>query len=224
MWVLDARANAEKITYPVVWEEEKIASNVINYNINKEVTIDTSSVFNANNDTTTGMATVIPWINAPKLIQTTSIYSNVEAPSWWVTITWVADLDYPNNTETSIRNWTLSDQYGNIPFKNKTDWSSNLRNGFLIPVEWRYNLYIAYPQASSSHYFVTKLFLVKWWYWNDVLIVNHTWPSSNTQEYETIKYNFAAWDVIMWYVELHYHWSASYFWTNRSVVIQITKL
>ena len=71
--VLEARENAEKVWYPIVWETEKDASNVVDYNIHEEITKDASSVINANNDTTTGMATVIPWINAPKLIASTSI-------------------------------------------------------------------------------------------------------------------------------------------------------
>jgi hypothetical protein len=33
---------------------------VVDYDIHDEITKDTSSVINANNDTTTGMATVIP--------------------------------------------------------------------------------------------------------------------------------------------------------------------
>lgn len=73
MWVLDARYKAEKVWYAIIWEEAKENSNVIDYNIQEEITKDKSAVFNANNDTTTGMATVIPWVNAPKLIAQTSI-------------------------------------------------------------------------------------------------------------------------------------------------------
>ena len=72
--VLEEREGAEVINYPVIWEEVEDPSNVIDYNIREEQTIDTNSVINANNQTTTGMATVIPWVNAPKLIASTSIY------------------------------------------------------------------------------------------------------------------------------------------------------
>ena len=68
MWVLEARKDAEVVWYSIVWEEKKDASNVIDYDIHDELTLDNSSVFNANNDTTTGMANVIPWVNSPKLI------------------------------------------------------------------------------------------------------------------------------------------------------------
>ena len=76
MWVLEARKDAEVIWYSIVWEESKEASNVIDYNINSEQTKDIASEINANNQTTTGMANVIPWINAPKLLADTSII-------WW---------------------------------------------------------------------------------------------------------------------------------------------
>lgn len=68
---------AEEVWYWIIWEEKKDPSNVIDYNINSEQTKDTSAIINANNQTTTGMAWVIPWINAPKLIAETSII-------WWV--------------------------------------------------------------------------------------------------------------------------------------------
>lgn len=63
----------EEIDYAIVWEEEKEASNVIDYNIREEQTKDTFAEENANNQTTTGMATVIPWVNAPKLVWETSV-------------------------------------------------------------------------------------------------------------------------------------------------------
>jgi hypothetical protein len=77
--VLEARENAKSVWFPIVWENEKDASNVINYNINEEITKDKTAVINANNDTTTGMAWVVPWINSPKLIAKTSILWDL----WW---------------------------------------------------------------------------------------------------------------------------------------------
>ena len=49
MWVLEPRENAEKVGYPIVWEEIKEASNVIDYQINEEITKDASWVINTNN-------------------------------------------------------------------------------------------------------------------------------------------------------------------------------
>ena len=81
--VLEARKDAETIWYNILWEEAKSASNVVDYNLNQEITKDTSAASNANNDTTTGMANVIPWINAPKLVYSTSI---VWYPQYPVTV------------------------------------------------------------------------------------------------------------------------------------------
>lgn len=86
--VVEARKDAETVWYNIVWEEVKDASNVVDYDIHSEVTVDTSSVLNANNDTTTGMATVIPWVNAPKLIAETSIVGEVW---WWAKIVEISD-------------------------------------------------------------------------------------------------------------------------------------
>lgn len=90
---LEAWYKAEKVEFPEVWEAPKESSDVIDYNINEEITKDASAAFNANNDTTTGMATVIPWINAPKLLAETSII-------WWLGKNIVEISDY-----TSVSEW-----------------------------------------------------------------------------------------------------------------------
>lgn len=103
MWVLEAWQDAEKVWYPVVWEEKKDPSNVVDYDIHEEITKDASNVINANNDTTTGMATVIPWINAPKLKEETSIYW-----WWWVKIVEISDytsVDERQPIVNSILSW-----------------------------------------------------------------------------------------------------------------------
>ena len=82
MWVLEARNDAEKVWYQYVWEETKDASNVVDYDIREEITKDASAVINANNQTTTGMANVIPWVNAPKLIAETSIIWDMWGWGW----------------------------------------------------------------------------------------------------------------------------------------------
>lgn len=74
--ILDDWENAKTVWYFEVWQEPKEEANVIDYNINWEQTKDAAAEINANNQTTTGMANVIPWINAPKLIAETSII-------WW---------------------------------------------------------------------------------------------------------------------------------------------
>ncbi len=222
--VLEARYKAEKVWYPVVWEKVKEKPDVIDYNINEEVTTDATAVFNANNDTTTGMATIIPWVNAPKLIQSTSILSDVLPYTWWVLLTGSKQLSYPNDTSWNLRTWTLSDQYWNIPFKIKTDWSSVLWNGFLIPVAWWYEFYIAYPTWASTYALDVSLYISRGWYGNDILIHSYTWEQSNVHYYWTFRYEFKAWDVIFASETLRYYWSASSFTSNREWTIQVTKI
>lgn len=90
--VISARYKAPEVWYSIVGEEQKTLPNEVWYNINEEITKDASAVENANNQTTTGMADEIPWINRPKLIASTSIA--------WATKS-IADIsDY-----TSIEEW-----------------------------------------------------------------------------------------------------------------------
>lgn len=144
MWVLDARRDAEKVWFPVVWEIKKDPSDVVDYDIHEEITIDTSSVFNRNNDTTTWMANVIPWINAPKLIADTSIYGIKADPST-VIIEWVSS-DHPlwnfNYVSTVWNYWSATNQL-TIPEKwtysiDFTCWDSQI---WYTPDTWNYDDY-----------------------------------------------------------------------------------
>lgn len=224
MWVLDARKDAEKIWYPVVWEKQKDASNVVNYDINEEITIDTNSLFNANNDTTTGMATVIPWVNAPKLIENTSIYQDAESKTWWAKLFKSFHLYYPYDDTWSIRNdWTISDEYWNIKFEGVT-WPTLQWNWLKIPATWWYEMTITYPRWWSSFKVDVELCLLKWWFGNDVTIVNHVAAYNNVVVTETIKYHFNAWDRIAAFLTLHYVWWADAFWYTWDMTVVISKL
>lgn len=128
--VLEARKDAEVAWYQIIWEDTKQSSNIIDYNINKEITIDQSSVPNWNNDTTTGMANVIPWINAPKLIPDTSLYKPIiveKTPS--VTITWNQSSTTSKRIFTNFVRTLTTD----LDFWNYTDY-------LVIPVSWVYTL------------------------------------------------------------------------------------
>lgn len=127
MWLLQAREKAEKIWYPVVWEEVKDADNVIDYDIRGEETKDASATINANNQTTTGMATVIPWVNAPKLLESTSIIkAKMSYFNWVISVTnqYTEHEDNPKYwtviTSTIWWNWLEIDTYL-ITFK--TGWT-----------------------------------------------------------------------------------------------------
>lgn len=100
---------AEEVWYAIVWEQQKDANNVIDYNIREEQTKDVFAVDNANNQTTTGMATVIPWINAPKLIASTSI---VGWAGGWGTIPlsdlvvqWTTDYEWAKKVLDYVLAW-----------------------------------------------------------------------------------------------------------------------
>lgn len=223
MWVLDAWENAEVVWYSLVWEKTKESSNVIDYNINEEITTNTSAIFNANNDTTTGMATVTPWVNAPKLIESTSIYKNAQNNTWWALLSGSVRLIYPDDTTGKIRTWTMSDEYWNIKFENKTG-DDVLWDWVIIPTKWWYQLYIAYPTWWSTFALDVKIYIAKGWHWNDILIHSYTGQKNTTQYYWTLQYNFNAWDVIYAEVELRYSGSSVSFTANKTWTIQLTKL
>jgi hypothetical protein len=221
MWVLEARKDAEKVWFPVVWEEKKGASNIIDYDIHEEITIDASSVFNANNDTTTGMATVIPWVNAPMLLEKTSIYANSEWLMWGITVSKSISLYYPNDNRWYIRNWNLSDKYWNINFRNRV-WDT-VWEWLIIPTSWWYDISMVCPPWSSVHSIDVDLRITRGWMWNDVTLINHTWWYNPSQPTETLRYNFTAWDTLYAYLVLNYTW-----WWQMSatptVTFTITKL
>lgn len=219
--VLEARYKAEKIWYPVVWEPQKESSDVIDYDIRWEITKDASAVFNANNNTTTGMATVIPWINAEKLIERTSIYKRPN-PVWWVELSSSILLTRPDDDSKRIRSWTITKSYWNIAFKNVV-WDRIQWSWFEIPESWWYQLYILYAHGWSTYQLKTSTYIARWWAWNDILIDTHT-SSSSATTYGTVDYEFRAGDLI--YVEYILTYSGSSSWVSYSenVTLSITKL
>lgn len=143
--VLEEREGAEVVNYPVIWEEVEDPSNVIDYNIREEQTIDTNSVINANNQTTTGMATVIPWVNAPKLIADTSIYwikgadpstvvikgTSADHPLWSFTyVSTVGNYWSASNKLVAPEKWTYSIEF--------TCWDNQI---WYTPDTWHYDDY-----------------------------------------------------------------------------------
>lgn len=219
MWVLEARKDAEKVWFPVVWEEKKDPSNVVDYDIHEEQTKDTAAMINANNQTTTGMATVIPWVNAPKLLAKTSIIWSLWAEwwVWWVNISWTRMLQYPDDTQWPIRNWTLSWERWDLWFTNITD------SWLKIPESWRYQFDINYPLWWSNRYIVTELRYIRWSSQSQELYT-HTWQTSSSQETESIRVELKKWDILFALLVLHYVWTSSSFTTYANMSITITKL
>lgn len=220
--VLEARHKAEKIWYPVIWEKTKGNPDVVDYNINEEITTDASAVSNANNNTTTGMATVIPWVNAPMLLEKTSIYQNSVWLAWGVSAKNTKSLSYPNSAEWWSRVRTIVNQYGNIWFKvvNEPSWWEWLE----ILNSWRYKIETIYPVASSTFALDISLRIAKWGGGQDIHILDYEWPYNNTQNSDTIEYFLNAWDRLYVYWEMDYIWSSTSFSGDFTLDLTITKL
>ena len=217
MWVLEARENAEVVWFPVVWEEVKDASNVIDYNINWEQTKDTFATINANNQTTTGMAIVIPWVNAPKLIAETSIVWSLWWWGWTLKATARAnfsrDYDWYDTYNTYLKTFTITDESWTEKITQTADWLK-------IPSDWLYMLDMQY----------------KWIVWEmdctDNLVVNwnivHSfvggwsqyWPHDPTEQ---LFLSFNKWDIISIYLETR-HTTSSYYTFDHYVIIKFNKV
>ena len=209
--------NAEIVGYPVVWEEVKLAENEVPYNIREEQTIDTSSVFTANNDTTTWMATVIPWVNAPKLIASTSIYWELwgwwgESTVWWANLAATISLWYPNNTNKDFKTFTLSDAWGDEVFSNSAD-------GLVCPWGWWYQLDLTFPFWWGSFCVDTYVKTGSW----ETLYTDY-WTYNSTVHTATVRFKLDAWDTIYLNCQLHYTGGSDYFSYSRDFSAVITKL
>lgn len=213
--VLEARYKAEKVWYPVVWDKPKDADNVIDYDIHDEITIDNSSVFNANNDTTTGMANVIPWVNAPKLIASTSICWIPDTAVFGATLSGSRTLNRPDDPSHTIWQWTVSDSRGEKTI-SVWDW------GAIIPTTWWYQLDISYPLGWSNRYIVSQVAVRR--SGQTVMLHTHTWLQSQTQETETLRLELKQWDMLNLRVTLYYVWTSTSYTTNASWKIVLTKI
>jgi hypothetical protein len=204
MGVLEARENAEKIGYPVVWENIKDADNVIDYNINEEITKDASGVINANNQTTTGMATVIPWINAPKLIASTSVTGIPEPdPEWSFYWTYVATWNTPTVTvvgwwASAYLSYTMTEGSNSLPY------SWEIKNWWVeIPRWWGYSVTIRYFTMGQDE-----------WRRYDHVYLNSTLVDSTSNIYSstdhTITFNANKWDILWCETSIHSSFSDAY--------------
>lgn len=207
MWVLEARANAEKITYPVVWEKIKDADNVIDYDIREEQTKDISAEINANNQTTTGMATVIPGINAPKLIEGTSIIST---PVLWYIYTYATFYwEYITSWYTKLRCYSLSNSLWEPEFTISPNQSY-----LKIPADWVYQLDIERPYWWYEWYWETDLITDKQNLASDVWNFNQAHTTS-------IKVTLSKWELISWNCTYVNIWTGN---RRPSMFIAITRL
>ena len=225
MWVLEAWKDAEVVWYSIVWEEAKEASNVIDYNINEEITTNTSAVFNANNDTTTGMATVIPWVNAPKLLMDTSIYEpNPVQKTVIQTLKWTAQeyAIHPDSPSTWIRDFTTqsSEWTKEFVYFDSPDWI--MYSWMQAPYRWTYEIHAKYIGTSSTYHYDNDWRIVKWWYPDDITIHTSSTPNSSTSFEETFTVDLNKWDCIAVFMTM-VKWG-SYFSEKPRIEMTITKL
>ena len=223
--VLEARENAGKVWYPIVWEEVKDASNVVDNDIHEEITIDTSSVFNANNDTTTGMATVIPWVNAPKLKMSTSIYVDEDVTtSVLQTIQWVwSYVDRPDEVASDIRQMQTIESRWNkeIVYYESSQWL--LYSWMKVPVKWTYQIDVTYSWTSSTYWWTFEWRTPKWWWSSDTVWHTFVWPRNWADQTESFKRKFEAWEVFWIFVTMNRSDPTAF--TDRPTVnFTITKL
>lgn len=181
--VLEARYKAEEVWYWLIGEDNKLPNEVW-YNINWEITKDASAVENANNQTTTGMANQIPWINSPKLFASTSII-------WWAV--WWGKMGELYCKGTWFPWGSMSDF--NILTVNIASSDISLNPSYPSRIylrEWTYLICVRISLMRNSDYTYT-MFCV-----NDRLILGYVPSSFSWESNFTTTYTVADW----WYLEL----------------------
>jgi hypothetical protein len=212
--VLEARYKAEKIWYQFIWEKPKENADVIDYDIHEEITVNASSVFNANNDTTTGMATVIPWVNAPKLLYGTSI---IGMAWWWQyavgTAACADNRVWDGRDEEALPQWTIT-------LTGYTDWKFILSGNDLKVIEWWTYLFnieqTNYTRTSQTtdYYIRTKVTV------NDSVVVDWRvfyWPTAFKWSWPIV---VPAWWILKIYWMLRHvstEVAQSWPWVERNV-------
>jgi hypothetical protein len=171
-----------------------------------------SAEINANNQTTTGMATVIPWVNAPKLIESTSIISSptpwyvyAEVHFKWDAISWwdgeVLKVDYIDN-QLWEPNFTISPNWLRVRF----------------PRDWVYHLDIYYSNWLSSAYSVnTDIYTNLQW-----TIASDVWDAGYWHQ-QQLDLSFKKWELLTVYCSVIAIWWWS--WSKAPLcVIYFTRL
>lgn len=192
----------EVIWYSTIWDELETPSNVIDYHITKEQTKDAFNVANANNQTTTGMANVIPWVNSPKLLYDTSIIWG-----WWSLLIswaeyWISTLPWTSLTKYDLENftswWDLYEDWWNI----HCDWGT-----YLITL----SATISNSSVTSSR-FALRLYDSDWYVWYIA-----QWGWWRYVGGSTV-WTFVSWNYIQLWVELDYSTS------NTDINVNFVKL
>jgi len=225
--MLEAWEKADKIWYQYIWEEIREPSNIVEYNINKEITKDASNVINANNDTTTWMATLIYWVNAPKLLEKTSVYRNEAPLQWQSTLAFAQTLVRPDDYTWSIRTATITKNYGNITFENVSieayynNWVQTSRYNWVeVPVSWWYQLDITWARWTWSSWLTSTWIKKATWISGGETIKEHLNQNAWIVT-ESMKYYFNTWDKIYVYNEFTSTLSTSTHNMTTTIVITL---
>lgn len=192
-------ATYETIWYPVVWEKEKLADNVIGYNIREEQSISDYSVLTWASSVSNWQATLVYWVNAPKIIADTSIVWDL----WWfkpiwAKIEWSWDgISRPTDTLINLKYQTISEQYWDDGF-TKFTWADIYTSWILIPATWTYEIDAIYNTASSTFGWRYDYKKALWGWSASPTIHSFTWPYSSSQSLyvETFRIVLEEWDVI----------------------------
>ena len=209
MWVLEARKDAEKVWYPVVWETTKESSDVVDYNINEEHTKDIAAEMNANNQTTTGMANVIPWVNAPKLIADTSIIWMW----WWEAEATISNISVPINYNSS---WQYQQLDSWITIINQW-WAWFTEASWTVSVwkKWIYSVEVFIPFVFDTYWYNKTITIKNNW-------VNVLQETTALNENKTVKFTLwlNSWDAITMYCQVS---TSSYAYLNGTMTLTFTK-
>lgn len=204
--VLEAWDKAKELWYPVVWEEVKEPSNVIGYGLNAEITKDTSAIDNANNQTTTGMANTIPWVNAPKLLSSTSITWDGEWGGWggwwwgWWTLIWDTEISLALSEQAQWATHTAFNE--NTITSWWAEWSLDWYH--IYPCPWAYTIAWMADTHNTNRTF-TQIDIQVRRSWTSIKIWDE-WNGKNVS-YWSSSFIFEEWDDIRVYFT--FSWTAT---------------
>ena len=198
---------AEEIGYAIVWWEWKLSSNVIDYNIRQEQTKDAFNVENANNQTTTGMANIIPWVNAPKLIAKTSIIWDLWWWGWWAL---EGDTTISLSTNVAVWPW-VNWNFNTSSISSGWDWRS-ISWYTATPLAWWY--YMRWTvQTNNLYRYIDMLWLTVVRNWTTITVWNE-WNGQMIYSWATA-FVFEEWDELK--LQYRYTWWSSNADTNWTI-------
>lgn len=218
--VLEAWKWAEKVWFPVVWEEIKDASNVIDYSINKEITIDTSATHNANNETTTWQATLTYWVNEPLIIDNTSIHRIIRWNNYVQIRASMYEITTDNDWHTYLWKWNIQDEWWTLIYGiwDYYNWNHRVKGwALIIPETWAYQAECSYSWWHNVWYSKYELLLNE-----NQLKLYDSWLWNFT---DTFTFSANRWDEFATYISWKFVWTISgTMYVEWAITIVLTKI